>query len=194
MKPLFSDKGGVREKIVLVENNEIISDSMHVAEKFNSYFQTSGSMESLGISENKLLLNPVMEQDLDVDKCIKKFASHPSIISIKRHVKIEAVFNFAPITAEDINKQIGALDPKKNGGCIPTKLLIATRHIVSEPLAEIWNEELIKNKTFSGKLKLGDITPIFKSLQNTKEKNYRPITVLIVVSKLFEKIMDKQTN
>ena len=70
MKPLFSDKGGVREKIVLVENNEIISDSSQVAEKFNNYFQTSGSMESLGISENKLLLNPVMEQDLDVDKCI----------------------------------------------------------------------------------------------------------------------------
>ena len=39
MKPLFSDKGGVREKIVLVENDEIISDSLHVAEKFNNYFQ-----------------------------------------------------------------------------------------------------------------------------------------------------------
>ena len=194
MKPLFSDKGGVREKIVLVENNEIISDSSQVAEKFNNYFQTSGSMESLGISENKLLLNPVLEQDIDVDRCIKKFDSHPSIISIKRHVNIEAVFDFAPITAEDIDKQIGALDPKKNGGCIPTKLLIATRHIVSKPLAEIWNEELVKGKTFSGKLKLGDITPIFKSLQNTLEKNYRPITVLIVVSKIFEKIMDKQTN
>ena len=46
MKPLFSDKGGVREKIVLVENDEIISDSLHVAEKFNNYFQNSGSMES----------------------------------------------------------------------------------------------------------------------------------------------------
>ena len=167
---------------------------MLVAEKFNNYFQTSGSMESLGISENQLLLNPVMEQDMDVDRCIKKFDSHPSIISIKRHVNIEVVFDFLPITAEDIDEQIGALDPKKNGGCIPTKLLIATRHIVSKPLAEIWNEEVIKGKTFSGKLKLGDITPIFKSLQNTLEKNYRPITVLIVVSKIFEKIMDKQTN
>ena len=31
-------------------------------------------------------------------------------------------------------------------------------------------------------------------LQNTIKKNYRPITVLVVVSKLFEKIMDKQSN
>ena len=45
MKPLFSDKGGVREKIVLVEDNEIISDSLLVAEKLSNYFQTSGSRE-----------------------------------------------------------------------------------------------------------------------------------------------------
>ena len=83
MKPLFSDKGGVRDKIMLVEKNEIISDSVQVAEKFNNYFQVSGSMDSLGITENRLLLNPVKVKDLDVDKCITKFEFHPSIISIK---------------------------------------------------------------------------------------------------------------
>ena len=68
------------------------------------------------------------------------------------------------------------------------------RHIVRKPLTDVWNEEVINSKTFSSKLKLGDITPIFKALQNTLKKNYRPITVLIVVSKLFEKIMDQQSN
>ena len=192
MKPLFSDKGGIRDKIVLIEEGEIISDAIEVAENFNAYF--SGTADSLGITENKLLLNPVMEIDLDVEKCIKKFESHPSIISIKRNVQVDTRFDFVPITAKDIDTEIGNLDPKKNGGCIPTKLLKEMRHIVSEPLAEVWNSELIRNKTFSGKLKLGDITPVFKSLQNTNKKNYRPITVLVVVSKIFEKIMDKQTN
>ena len=93
-----------------------------------------------------------------------------------------------------MEKQIAALDSKRNGGCIPTKLLKEMCHIVKKPLTEIWNEEIIKNKTFSSKLKLGDITPVFKALQNTVKKNYRPITVLIVVSKLFEKIMDQQSN
>ena len=32
MQPLFSDKGGVKDRIALVENNEIISDSGQVAE------------------------------------------------------------------------------------------------------------------------------------------------------------------
>ena len=192
MKPLFSDKGGIRDKIVLIEDNEIISESIEVAEKFNAYF--SGTADSLGITENRLLLNPVMENETDVDKCIKKFELHPSIISIKRNVQIDTRFDFSPVTAKDIDSEIGNLDPKKNGGCIPTKLLKEMRHIVSEPLADVWNTQLIRDKTFSGKLKLGDITPVFKSLQNTVKKNYRPITVLVVVSKIFERIMDKQIN
>ena len=43
-------------------------------------------------------------------------------------------------------------------------------------------------------MKLANITPIFKSLQNSLKKNYRPISVLPIVSKIFEKIMDKQTD
>ena len=194
MKPLFSDKGGIREKIMLLENEEIISESKEVAEIFNNYFQISGSLESLGITENKLLLNPVSVQDIDVEKCIKQFESHPSIISIKRHVEISYRFQYLPITPDEIDKQISALDSKKNGGCIPTKILKEMHHIVKTPLAEIWNEEVIKNKTYPAKLKLGDITPVFKKLQNTLKNNYRPITVLVVISKLFETIMDKQSN
>ena len=56
MKPFFSDKGGVRDKIVLVEN-KLISGDTEVAETFNTYF--SNSNETLGITKNKLLLNPV---------------------------------------------------------------------------------------------------------------------------------------
>ena len=150
-------------------------------------------MASLGITENSLLLNHVSGSELDVENCIKKFESHPSIISIRKHVIITDEFNFLPITANDISKEIRHLDPKKNGGCIATKLLKEMNHILCQPLADVWNTELLKNKTFSGKLKLGDITPLFKALQNTNKKNYRPITILVVVSKIFEKIMDKQS-
>ena len=130
------------------------------------------------------MLNPVLETETGVEKCIKKFDSHPSIINIKRHVQIGERFEFSPISHLDIEREIGALDPKKNGGCIPTKLLKDFRYIVSKPLAEVWNTQLIGDKTFSGRLKLGNITPVFKALENTVKKNYRPITVLVVVSKI----------
>ena len=121
MKPFFSDKGGIRDKIVLVENDELISGDIEVAETFNTYF--SKSNEALGITENKLLLNPVCVSDSVVTKCIKKFEAHPSIISIKHHVNIQCRFEFLPVTAEDMEKELGALNSRKNGGCIPTKQL-----------------------------------------------------------------------
>jgi ABC-type antimicrobial peptide transport system permease subunit len=85
MKPLFSDKGGVCDKIVLVENNEIISDDTHVAETFNNFF--ANAVDLLGITENKHLLNnPVHNSIQGVENTIKMYETHPSIISIKSHV------------------------------------------------------------------------------------------------------------
>ena len=77
---------------------------------------------------------------------------------------------------------------------IPTKQFKDMIHIVSEPLMCIWNEEIIGKRQFPSKLKLADITPIFKKLETVNKCNYRPISVLPVVSKIFERIIDKQTN
>ena len=43
-------------------------------------------------------------------------------------------------------------------------------------------------------LKVADITPIFKKGDSTLEKNYRPVSILPVVSKIFELIMQKQIS
>ena len=54
MKPLFSNKGGNKDGIVLVNDDKIISDDTEVAQTFNDFFKNSVS--SLNITENKLLL------------------------------------------------------------------------------------------------------------------------------------------
>ena len=122
------------------------------------------------------------------------YETHPSIVNIRRHVKVDHEFYFRPITAADMEKKIAALNPRKNGGEIPTKILREMRQIVSEPLAKIWSEQCVVRKVFPDKLKLGDITAVYKALEKTVKKNYRPITVLPIISKLFEKIMDEQTD
>ena len=43
--PLFSDKGGIRDKIILVEKGELISEDLEVAETFNKFF--SGTLDDL---------------------------------------------------------------------------------------------------------------------------------------------------
>ena len=71
VKPLYNDKNsGIREKILLVENGELIDDDSQIAETFNNFF--SNSVNTLGIVENKLLLNPVSTTDIGVDKCITR--------------------------------------------------------------------------------------------------------------------------
>ena len=150
---------------MLVEDGELISNDIQVAETFNTYF--SNSNESLGITENKLLLNPVDVSDSTITKCIKKFEAHPSVISIKNHVNVQCRFEFLPVTVEDMEKELGALNSKKNGGCIPTKQLKNMKHIVSKPLTEIWNNECVKNRVYPGRLKLSDITPVFKALESS---------------------------
>ena len=47
---------------------------------------------------------------------------------------------------------------------------------------------------FPGNLKLADITPVFKRKDIPSKTNYRPVSVLPILSKLFEKIMQKQIN
>ena len=57
---------------------------------------------------------------------------------------------------------------------------------------KIWNEEIVGNKNFPKNLKLAEISPIFKKGDKTVAKNYRPISVLPCLSKLFERILQTQ--
>ena len=77
---------------------------------------------------------------------------------------------------------------------IPAKHIKQVVDIIAEPLMQIWNKEIVDNKKFPTKLKYADLTPIFKSLECIIVKNYRPVSILPVVSKIFERIMQKQMN
>ena len=62
---------------------------------------------------------------------------------------------------------------------IPTTMLVKTNDIVSGHLS---------NTT----LKVADITPIHKKEEKTLTKNYRPVSLIPIVSKLYERNMYNQ--
>ena len=69
--------------------------------------------------------------------------------------------------------------------------------ISSEATANILQQLLNDSShigTFPDSLKLADITPVFKKKDPLNKTNYRPVRVLSIGSKLFEKIMQKQVN
>ena len=84
--------------------------------------------------------------------------------------------------------KIKALNVRKSGKFmnIPAIILKQIDEIAAEPLANIWNNEIISKQKFPSKLKLADVTPLFKKLENVCKENYRPISLLPLVSKIFE--------
>ena len=71
-------------------------------------------------------------------------------------------------------------------------MLKETSDICSHVLQQIWNDEIFKKCQFPENLKLANITPVFKKEDKNLAKNYRSVSVLPTLSKIFEKIMQKQ--
>ena len=143
-----------------------------------------------------MLLTEIDESHGKVMDAIKMFESHPSVIAIKKHIVVDKKFTFLPISLEDVHTEFKALNTRKSTRHmnIPIKQIKEVMDIVDKPLQGIWNNEILKKLKFPDKLKLADITPLHKKLETVLKENYRPVSVLAVVSKIFERIMDKQTD
>ena len=80
---------------------------------------------------------------------------------------------------------------KKNG--IPEKCLNEISDFCAPPLNDICNKEIFTQKCFPNNLKLANVTTVFKNKDASMLKNYRPVSVLPVVFKIYERIMQNGT-
>ena len=192
VKPLFSNYNGGSRKITLIEDDKIISNDDEVAKTFNQFFVDS--VKSLNIAGNKFLLNDTENISDPVEIALKKYENHPSVTDIKENVSVDAKFTFSKVTVSEMISEIKNLDISKAGtfSNINAKQLKQVVDVIAEPLVQIWNKEVIEHKKFPSKLKYADITPIFKKLECVLKKNYRPVSILPVVSKIYERIMQNQ--
>ena len=71
---------------------------------------------------------------------------------------------------------------------LPVTILECARHILKKPLAEIFNISLAQGK-FPSKLKTAKVIPIYKTDDETDPSNYRPISLLSNLNRIFEKLM-----
>ena len=97
-------------------------------------------------------------------------------------------FEFSNISEEDVKKILLSLDTSKAAGMdqIPAKFLRDGAEVLALPLGNIINLS-IKLSTFPEECKIAKLKPIFKKGARTDPKNYRPISLLPLVSKIIEK-------
>ena len=145
-------------------------DKATIAHKFNTYFA------SIGIELASAISNAG-------DITYKDFLQTP----------IADRFTFVPVNDETIIRIIDNLKSKTSYGHdgLSSLLLKTIKNDVSGSSAIIINQSL-DTGVFPNKLKLAKVVPIFKKDDDTKFSNYRPISILPTISKVFERVIFEQ--
>ena len=185
VKPLFSESQKDSRNIVLIEKENIISNNKNVANIMNDFF--SRAVENLNIDgyhTEEFLVNPNMD---GVSNSIVKYQHHLSIIKIKESITNKDIFSFSKANLGEIKKQIHSLNISKPTTLnnIPAKILALTNDICSPLITEIYNKSIDKCN-YPKALKMADITPAHKKAETTNKGNYRPVSILPSISKIFE--------
>ena len=104
-------------------------------------------------------------------------------------------FAFHLVETAEIITEIIALPSNKSYGfySCPSKLLKRTRHVLCVPLVKILNNS-IERGIYPEKLKIAKVAPIFKSDDETDTNNYRPISLLSIFTRIFEKLTHKRLS
>ena len=191
VKPLFSDKQKVLDRnIVIVENGIVYTDNKEVAEKLNNYFIEA--VTNLEIEPFEINTQNICSDQIDqLEEIFKQYELHPSILKIKEKITIDEQFSFGDLAEQDMQNQILQLNSKKAGiaNDFPAKMLKGSNDIVSNYLCNIYNNSKSDEK-YPSSLKSGTVTPINKkSTQTLLKKDQRPVSLLPIVSKLFERKM-----
>ena len=186
IKPSFSDKIVTRDRIHLTENGEVVKTELETAETLNNFFGN--------VIKNQMIPK-YSEYDPSIDRvenrtirAILKYRNHPSILAIRQRKKAQISFCFKEVSIKEIQKEILNLNNKKasQNSDIPTKIIKENSDIYGKVLCSFINNS-IKSFTFPSCLKEADVTPIHKKDKKDKKENYRPVSILPFLSKIFER-------
>jgi len=154
-------------------NGNYVSDPQQIASNFNQYFNDIGPN----------LARRINVQDDDFRQFLPNVVQQP--------------FSFQEITEDFVSKTIEKLPAKTSCGIdgMSVKFVKEMKEIISKPISTIINQSLITGRIpgiFPSRLKIARIVPVYKKDDNALVENYRPISVLPAISKIFEKIIHTQ--
>ena len=165
---LLNKRSKTTEIPYLEEDGEIITDPQNTADKLNTYFSTIGEKVNSTFTANDN-------------------SSLPPQVNSRLRFKI--------ITEISVLKAIKALKPKRSFG--PDKVssffIRIAAPVIAKSLSNIYNTS-IRSGVFPKDWKIAKVAPIFKSGSKSQMGNYRPISVLPTLARIFEKLVSTRIN
>ena len=107
------------------------------------------------------------------------------------YIKVEIFENFfiSTVTADEIGKIIcNFKDSAAGWDDLRPRIIKLIQSCIKRPLAHICNRSFMTG-IFPSELKIANVVPIFKSGDDMVFSNYRPVSVLHVLSKILERLM-----
>ena len=169
LKPNHTTKSKLIKKIMY--NNENLTENLDIANAFNDFFCNIG----------KEITKNITIENNNIDH-----------VTYLNEINVVNSFFFKPSNTRDIMSIISSLKNKKSHlNVIPTSVLKFLSNILSPILSHIINKSIEKSQ-FPDILKNARVTPIYKAGEKSNISNYRPISVLPIISKIFEKFAYNQ--
>jgi len=165
------NKNMVIEELIINQGGTdiTVSSEKDIAEELNNYFVTVGSNLAKQIPDEPL------------NGCFEDYLGNKSNNSL----------TWKPIREEEVIDNICALDATKSHGYdnLSVRLIKDAAHFIAPSLTYIFNLSLEIGR-FPDALKVAKVTPLYKKGSKDDPGNYRPISVLPVIAKVFEKLVN----
>ncbi|CAB4039687.1 Hypothetical predicted protein [Paramuricea clavata] len=150
-------------------NDAVVKDKAEIAEAMNDAFINIASRISQGNQNNA---------EFDGEKLV-------DFVKLKIG---KDCFEIPPITSTQVLAALNSMPTNKSTGCdgLSARILKLAAPVLSQPFCRLMNYS-ISSGTFPIKWKTAKVTPLHKSGSRDDADNYRPISILPVISKVLEK-------
>ena len=185
VKPIISDKcksSGVT--VTLMEESKVINDPIMVGNTFNKYY----------VDITKAIGQPdLINADDTIENILNKHRENEYVKRIRGDLGNPMRFMFKKVTIDEMYKKLNTINHKKATGFdrLPPKLIKLGAKVLCGPMVSLMNMS-IEQATFPNALKCAEVIPIFKKGDMLDKKNYRPVSILPCISKIFEGILIDQ--
>ena len=152
----------------LIINGQKITNSENVAAKLNDYFSS---------------ITDILNENSDESPNFEKLQRLTD-----NKIPEGTLFHIPPITCDQVVSFISRFDASKATGIdgLGPRIIKLAAHVIAPSITKLINRSIITG-IFPSQLKLAKVFPIYKGETKSDPSNYRPISILPTISKIFEK-------